>query len=335
MTPPPGSDIVYRPARVEDTDALVGLWVAANPGTDPEQWRAEWLCIPDAAASTFVATTSGDRVASVVHFALHDLRDEAGTPHRVGGVSRIATHPDFCRQGHAGRLLGRALQAMEATGCLWSLLDTSEEGRPLYERLGWRAFPTSYRQGGLATPLSRTPHPYALRVRDPFREANGWEELARIHAAYNAIRPLTKVRDLHYWRNLFALGIRRWEGALVLTAGDPSSRERPVGYIIAHIGERGFLVAEAGCLPGHDAALVALLEEVAARSLARGGSGGRFHLPREPVIDATLARLLTAIHQGDVDTLMARPLSPVFDDAAIRAIFEAPGAMHWLLERGF
>ncbi len=53
----------------------------------------------------------------------------------IGGV---LTHPDYQRRGYATRLMGVALEYLKKQGVQRVLLDASEQGRPLYEKLGFR-----------------------------------------------------------------------------------------------------------------------------------------------------------------------------------------------------
>jgi ribosomal protein S18 acetylase RimI-like enzyme len=64
------------------------------------------------------------------------MRDAAGEARLVGNVSHVATQPEARRRGHATRLMALAIDVMRADGCVWATLNTSEEARPLYERLG-------------------------------------------------------------------------------------------------------------------------------------------------------------------------------------------------------
>ena len=65
-------------------------------------------------------------------------------PHMVGPGSRrgnilnVYTNPDSCRQGLARRLMEVALDWCRTNGIRAVILHSSKDGRPIYERLGFR-----------------------------------------------------------------------------------------------------------------------------------------------------------------------------------------------------
>lgn len=56
---------------------------------------------------------------------------------RLGWIGMVLTRPDFRRRGLARLLLGRALAMADASGVETLGLDATDEGRPLYEQLGF------------------------------------------------------------------------------------------------------------------------------------------------------------------------------------------------------
>ena len=48
------------PARPEEEEALLDLWVAANPGSEREDWRRQWHVLPRRVEQTYVAVAGGN-----------------------------------------------------------------------------------------------------------------------------------------------------------------------------------------------------------------------------------------------------------------------------------
>ena len=63
--------------------------------------------------------------------------DDAGT--RRAWVHGVYTEPDFRRRGLARRLMERIVAWCRESGCRAVLLHATEQGRPLYESLGFRS----------------------------------------------------------------------------------------------------------------------------------------------------------------------------------------------------
>lgn len=99
-------------------------------------------------------------------------------PPSFGWVSMVLVHPSFRRRGLATRLLERAVAELQARG-LVPFLDATPEGRPVYERLGFRtvAAHTRWRGRGGGRPAARC---------SPLRLGNGVRELDA--AAFGADR---------------------------------------------------------------------------------------------------------------------------------------------------
>jgi GNAT superfamily N-acetyltransferase len=323
--------VEYRPMRPGELDAALDLWVAGNPGSDREEWRQEWLSLPVCGRETYVAALSDGTFLSTVHCWTQERRDATGSAQKVGYLSHVTTHPDARRRGHAGRLLDLTVEAMHHDGCVWSMLSADGEVHPLYERHGWRAFPTVYRQGALRRTADALSHPFPIRHCEPSSITDGWTDLAATHEAYNATRSLTMMRDLEYWQNTLRAKLGRWDGAILFVA-EAAAPERACGYAIAHFSGPGFLVIEIGARPDYDGAIPALLAAVGEEAARRGASGGRAYLPEEPELDAALDRLFEPLRRSEEQTLMARPIAPDVTDAHLEALFSTPGAIPWRLD---
>jgi GNAT superfamily N-acetyltransferase len=324
------SNIEYRRMARGEEGAALDLWTDMYEGTRRDAWQRELRCDPKYLEHTFIAVETTGNVLSTCHYWLKEIRDSTGQPHLTGCVSHVATHPNARRRGHAGRLLEMTIEAMERDGCRWSLLFATEEGRSLYERLGWRVLHTPFREGILSGERPDGGSAYAIRRYDPFTEPGGWGPLANVYAAYNIRRPLTVVRDADYWREYIRVKTHGWAVFLV---AEPSPNEKEIdAYLLSHFSERGFLVNEMAVLPGHEDAIPALFAAVVDR--AQGGdTRGRLFLPYEPEIDATIE----CIFGGKVSTQesnepMVRPVSPGFSHDRIEALFRSKGAIYWPMD---
>src|SRR5262245_8312952 len=184
--------VSYRLMEPAEESAVLSLWSAVFdvPYTQEQQRFTSDL---HRYQTTFVAVASDGTMLSTAHYRVYERRDVDGTPRRVGELDPIATRSDAQRQGHATRLITMALDAMQQDQCDWSILEASEAGRPLYQRLGWQAFPMRYRRGTLSDQQTHRPPSYHTRRYEPSGDAQDWAQFARLDTAYNQTRPLTVV----------------------------------------------------------------------------------------------------------------------------------------------
>jgi len=267
------------------------------------------------------------------------MRAADGSLQRAGRVSHVFTRPDMRRQGHAARLLELTIAAMRADGCRWSILATTDEGRPLYERYGWRPLPirqTVCTFSDKRPPLSGA---YAIQPYDPVHAPDGWAAIAPIYDAYNAARPLTIVRDAPYWRN-YAIRVDRWLSAgygAVFVAHHADDERHPYPYPCAYVlagfsAEHGVRLAELGALPGDEDALPPLLAVVATRATEGGMAGRPSNLPRDPRLHEVLVAMCSSTAEQLDPDWMIRPIAPDVDAHALLALPDAPGAVLWLFD---
>ncbi|WP_327712099.1 GNAT family N-acetyltransferase [Streptomyces sp. NBC_00464] len=300
---------VIRTATPADDPALAALWrrcfdaphIAALHTLDPERHR-----------HTFVAENAeGDGIDAVVVYVPRLIRDAAGTPQRVGGIGSVATRPEARGQGLIRRLLVAAEHTMTAEQCAWSLLFTGTPG--VYRSSGWQEFAVTYTEGTLA--------PSSGRDAFPVREATAQDavEVAALHHAYNANRPLSSLRAPEDW----AVRVPAWYGAAErsLVAVDPASGAL-TGWIVAqHAGDR----VEVREFAGAAGSLETLLAAAGSRGRAAGLT--RVRLPDAPGVAAALPALLADARQVTEHVGMARPLHATAE--SVRATVTAPGAVHW------
>jgi GNAT superfamily N-acetyltransferase len=324
--------VSYRLINPAEELALLSLWSDVfNVPYDQEQQR--FTSDPDRYQTTFVAIASDGAILSSAHYRVYERRDADGTPRRVGELDPVATRSDAQRHGHATQLTTHALNAMQRDGCDWSILETSEAGRPLYQRFGWQAFPMRYRRGALSEQRPRCPTSYHTRRYDPPIAAQDWAQFARLYSAYNLTRPLTVVRDATYWQKFTAVRLMQRimnEQLQVIGAWSTDTPTQLCGYILVHFFDFAFLVKEMGALPGETLAITALVAAVSDEASRRGLVYGEVELPHEAPLDAIIADLFgTSLHLSDANTrIMARPINPGFHMEQLEAIFQAPNAFY-------
>ena len=56
----------------------------------------------------------------------------------LGWIGMVLTLPEFRGRGYAARLMVACIDFLESRGVEWMKLDATEEGRPIYERLGFQ-----------------------------------------------------------------------------------------------------------------------------------------------------------------------------------------------------
>ena len=214
----------------------------------------------------------------------------------------------------------------------WSLLVATDEGRPLYERHGWRCYQEPWRRGMVASTLPRSDSGNLVRPYDPRGEPDGWGRIAGVDAAFNRLRPLTVVRDAEFCRHFAALRVGEWmtnEARIIFAAFRGEDDPRLCRFAFAEFYPPGFQVRDMAVLPQEPDAALFLLTAVAAEAGRRGiPLSARVYLPREPQIDAVLDRLFgPTLYAGeDRGHLMARAVGAGYTDRQLDAIFAAPSA---------
>ncbi len=320
----------YRLMHPEEERAVLALW-SRSPEDLPHQ-AARFASDPDVLAHMYVAVAPDGAVLSTLHYHVTLRRDVTGTPRPIGELDSIVTRPVARRQGHATRLLLLALGALRSADCDWSLLVATDEGRPLYERHGWRCYSEPWRRGTVTGALPQSDGRYTVGTYDARREPDGWGRIAAVDAAFNRLRPSTVVRDAAYWRGYAALRVGDWidnEGLIIYAAFRGEDAGCLCGFAFAEFYPPGFQVRDMGVLPQEPDATLALLSAVAAEAERRGiPLSARMYLPHEPQIDAAIDRLFgPTLYAGeDRGHLMARAVGAGFTDRQLDAIFAAPSA---------
>lgn len=300
-----------RTATAADDPGLSALWkrcfesphLAALHALDPDRHR-----------HTFVAQNdAGEGIDAVVVYVPRLIRDADGTPRRVGGIGSVATRPEARGQGLVRRLLVAAERTMTAEQCAWSLLFTGTPG--VYRGSGWQEFASTYTEGTLV--------PSSAAGAFPVRGATARDavEVAALHHAYNAKRPLSSLRAPQDW----AVRVPAWYGPAdrSLVARDPVSGALTGWVVAGYEGDR----VEVREFAGADACLGSLFAAVGSRGRAAGLTRARVRIPVTPGVRAALPALLADARQVTEHVGMARPLHAAAE--SVRATVTAPGAVHW------
>ncbi len=324
--------IDYRLIHAKEVPALLDLW-----GQGSEEYRAyqaaRFASDPAACDHTYVAIMPDGTILSTIHYLVTRRWDATRQVRLVGEVDSVGTRPEARRQGHAQQLLRLVLTALVREGCDWSLLNSTEMGRPLYERHGWRCFPERWRLGTVVGERQHTANTYVVRPFDPRHEPDGWARIATVDIAFNQNRPLAVVRDVAYWQTYVALRISNWmttEGLMIFAAFCATDDAQLCGYVTAEFNPGVFFqVRNLAVLPSATSAIAALLHAVAQEGERRGCPPvGRLFLPGETAIDHALEQMFGATleHRQNLGSLMARPIGARFTDPQLDALFAAPEA---------
>jgi GNAT superfamily N-acetyltransferase len=342
--------ITYRTLEPHEEEAVLTLWaqVMEDPYEVRKQVFYDFANDPQRFNRTHIALVPDGAICAAVSYWVREVRDGRGEPCRVGLLWGAATLPAFRRQGVATHLIERLILAMKQEGCRWSILFARDEARPLYERMGWSGFPTLYRGGLVATDkLSKETVDYTVQVYDPQQALQGWQPLARIYEEYNRMRPLSLVRSSEYWHGYVAWVASNWianQRATYLVATPNGDSTDICGYVLVHYYDQAyaaqhfgsppwFHVSEIGARTGD--ALAALLSGIATQAYERDIAYSHFSLPEDKDIDKALEQLFVQPMNRESITgaIMARPVADDFDCAQLEALFTAPGALFWEIDR--
>ncbi|OPY86816.1 MAG: Acetyltransferase (GNAT) family protein [Syntrophaceae bacterium PtaU1.Bin231] len=171
---------MIRPLGYGDVPAAFALSCAAGWNQTTEDWQRLLRLAPE----TCLGFEREGRLAATATLLCHG-RD-------LAWIGMVLTHPDDRRQGLASALVGRLLEIATHRGIPTVKLDATDQGRPIYARLGftneqpverWRREPAPLPCPASApAPVSGTPD---FRLD---REAFGADRSVFLHALGNAWR---------------------------------------------------------------------------------------------------------------------------------------------------
>lgn len=325
----------HRLPATDELDAIA--WWATAFGDDPAIITSAFCSDPERFERSFVARTADDTIIAAITYWVRLLRDAVGQPRRVAhlwgvGMPHESTDPE--RQQCADQLVAWALQAAQDERCEFALCYPAPETIAHYTASGWHMFPHHYRQGTFSGVQLATTSAYTVR---PFDLSDGWEPLAAIYGAYNAMRPASVVRDLSYWHNYLQWRWGEWaasDTSTILVATPVDDPATPRGYIIPKYYDDTFIIAEIGVDPSAAATLPMLITGVLEEATRRGVVDRfRVYMPSEPQIDSLVNQLFSpAVLEGYSGMHAVYPLRGV-TLADLQTMFTAPGSYSWLLDQ--
>ena len=207
------SELSYRTLHPNEQEKVINLWAhgLGDAREDRERIFCDFADDPHRFSRTHVAVLPTGDLCAAMSYWVRQVRDADGNPQRVGHLWGAVTQAEFRQRGIATALIKNIVAAMQKEGCRWCILFARDEARSLYEQMGWRGFPTTYRGGFVALTEPMPISDYFVRSHDPFNELSGWEPLARVYAAYNHKRPLSLVRPKDYWKGYIAWMAGDWK----------------------------------------------------------------------------------------------------------------------------
>ncbi len=189
----------------------------------------------------------------------------------VAGITAVATHPAYQRQGFGSRVMHDTVRLVKHEGYDLAMLTTRLPN--FFARFGFREVPKVSGFECPAAALARLDvgNRYSVEQLDFNRD---WRALAGIYRQYSQGLTGLQVREARFWetwprRGTFPHGFSARLGAIGLLALRQGNR---VAYLGANASpEQDHLsVAELAHLRGHEQAALALLREAAKRYLSAG-----------------------------------------------------------------
>ncbi|MBN2583461.1 MAG: GNAT family N-acetyltransferase [Planctomycetes bacterium] len=145
-----------------DIDAALELCRLAGWNQTAADWRRMLTLAP---GGMFVDRRDGRLVAtgSAIHYDT-----------RIGWIGMILVHPDYRRRGIASAIMQRCIDALREAGVESIKLDATDQGRPVYLKLGFRDEQLGVRYAGAISDVR--PAASAARPIHP----TDWPDIARL-----------------------------------------------------------------------------------------------------------------------------------------------------------
>jgi len=120
-------DSLVSPLQTEDAPACTELSRAVGWSSDLSHWSR---AIRTGSPGSFCIRADGAIVATAVATTYGQT---------LSWVGMVITHPSYRRRSYARKLMNRLLAFVRESSVSTVMLDATEEGRPLYESMGFRA----------------------------------------------------------------------------------------------------------------------------------------------------------------------------------------------------
>lgn len=101
-----------------------------STGAGWNQTAADWLALMANSPDGCIGIQCDGRIVATATLVTYERR--------LAWIGMVLTHPDYCRRGFARMLVSRAIEMAHEREVRTIKLDATDQGRPLYESLGFR-----------------------------------------------------------------------------------------------------------------------------------------------------------------------------------------------------
>ena len=160
-----------------------------------------------------------------------------GRMYRMGGVTGVATYPEYSGRGLMSRLIKQALQDMRENRQSISMLYPYQI--PYYRRKGWEIASDK-----MTYTIKDTQLPKKRRVEGMVERVDiESEDVRRVHDRFSRMRHGALKRNELEWEEYW-----RWEADDVLVAVYYDVEDKPAGYLVYYIANDVFRIKELICV---------------------------------------------------------------------------------------
>ena len=156
-----------------------------------------------------------------------------GRMYRMGGVTGVATYPEYSGRGLMSRLIKQALQNMRDNRQSLSMLYPYQI--PYYRKKGWEIVSDKMTYTIKDTQLPKRRHVRGMVERVDIDS----EDVCKVHDKFTKIRHGALKRNELEWEEYW-----RWEADDVLVAVYYDTQDKPTGYLVYYIANDVFRIKE-------------------------------------------------------------------------------------------